>query len=442
MALERILPLLQNVRRTSNGAQATCPAHTDVNARLSISDGREDRIILKCHAGCKAEEIVAKIGWTLKDLGPSRNGKTKKAKGEVVATYDYEDADGKLIYQVVRLASPKGFFQRRPKPGGGWIKNTNGCKLVPYRLPELLKTKGIVFVVEGEKDVDRLWSEGHVATCNVGGVGKWKDEYTVYLKDRCVAIVPDNDAKGRQHSQEIAASCHGVASVRVVELPGVPEKGDVSDWLAAGHTVAELVALAKAAPNWEPPATPSKQNSISNVRRIDGHPTPIPMSELVDSILDATDNWPRRIEDSLFYDAGPMGVVWFDGPSSLFGWLSGRCGLIDWRRINGACGREETFYELRRRATPYEAIEQYPHHPTITGHYYACEMLKAGDGKALNNLLSFFTPETTVDRDLLIGAMATPLWGGLPGTRPAFMFTSTTGRGKGKSKTAEFVGRL
>ena len=48
---------------------------------------------------------------------------------------------------------------------------------------------------------------------------------------------------------------HGIAeSVRIVELPGLPAKGDVSDWIAAGGTKDELKRLAEAAPVWTPAA--------------------------------------------------------------------------------------------------------------------------------------------------------------------------------------------
>lgn len=47
-----------------------------------------------------------------------------------------------------------------------------------------------------------------------------------------------------------------VGEVRWLELPGLPDKGDVSDWLNAGHTVEELERLASEAP--EPPPLEAK----------------------------------------------------------------------------------------------------------------------------------------------------------------------------------------
>ena len=103
------------------GWQSRCAGHEDRNASLSISTGNDGRILLKCHAGCSAESIVAALGLKLGDLFPPRavNGKHKP---RMVAAYDYHDETGKLLFQCVRF-EPKDFRQRRPDPAkpGGWI---------------------------------------------------------------------------------------------------------------------------------------------------------------------------------------------------------------------------------------------------------------------------------------------------------------------------------
>jgi hypothetical protein len=110
-----------------------------------------------------------------------------------------------------------------------------------------------VYVVEGEKDVERLASAGLATTTNSGGAGKWRAEYGQHFKGAKVAILPDNDDPGRHHAEQVARSLHGVAAeVKVVALPGLPPKGDVSDWLAAGRTVDELQRLTDGARPWRP----------------------------------------------------------------------------------------------------------------------------------------------------------------------------------------------
>lgn len=163
----------------------------------------------------------------------------------IVAEYDYVDEDGELLYQAIRYA-PKTFRARRPDGKGGWEWSISGVSRVLYRLPELLAADPheTVFVVEGEKDADRLASLGCVATTNIFGAGKWRDEYSETLRGRSVVILPDNDEVGRTHARQVAASLRDVAgSVKVVELPNLPNKGDVSDWLDAGGTVERLRAV-------------------------------------------------------------------------------------------------------------------------------------------------------------------------------------------------------
>jgi len=127
---------------------------------------------------------------------------------------------------------------------------------VPYRLPELLqavKQGETIFIPEGEKDVDNLARLGLAATTSPMGAGKWRDYYSEHLRGANVVILPDNDEPGRKHAQHVAQSLHGkAASVKVLELPGLPAKGDVSDWLATGGTKEELLRLAAEAPEWEP----------------------------------------------------------------------------------------------------------------------------------------------------------------------------------------------
>jgi putative DNA primase/helicase len=175
---------------------------------------------------------------------------------KIVDTYDYRNASGNSTFQVVRF-KPKGFAQRRPDGAGGYVWNLEGIERVLYRLPELLATgpDALIFLPEGEKDVDRLAALGLVATTNPEGAGKWRDEYTAALKGRHVAILADNDEEGRKHAEKVAGALYGnAASVKVVALPGLPEEGDVSDWLDAGNTLEELLRIVDEMPEWEPPS--------------------------------------------------------------------------------------------------------------------------------------------------------------------------------------------
>src|SRR5262249_3630164 len=142
---------------------------------------------------------------------------------------------------------------------GGWIWNLAGVARVLYRLPELLAadTRVTVFVLEGEKDVDALRALGLVATTNPMGAGTWERTFNEASRGRNVVILPDNDVPGREHAQKVAQNLAGVAAlVKVLELPGLPPGGDVSDWLAAGGSAEELVRLAEAAGPWQGETVP------------------------------------------------------------------------------------------------------------------------------------------------------------------------------------------
>jgi putative DNA primase/helicase len=260
---------------------ARCPSHDDRHASLTITSGDDGKALLKCHAGCSAADIVARLGMTLRDLFPcheSANGNGHARK--IVKTYDYIDAEGELKYQSVRYL-PKGFFQRRPDGNGGWIWSMGDVERILYRLPALLVSAedspdDLVFIVEGEKDAERLAGVELIATTNVGGAGKWKgadgDRYAETLRGRRLAILPDNDSTGRNHAQDVARACQRKAKeVRVIELAGLPEKGDVSDWLDAGGTADELLREVECAPLWTPEGT----GSAVEAKR---EPLPVPTS--------------------------------------------------------------------------------------------------------------------------------------------------------------------
>ena len=182
--------------------------------------------------------------------------RASRQQRKIDAVYSYLDEDGRLLYEAVRFR-PKGFAYRRRDGVGEYVWNLDGVRRVPYRLSELLNTAD-VFVAEGEKDVDRLVALGLTATCNPGGAGKWDPAYDQYFGGKGVTVIPDNDEEGRRHAYQVAASLYGTAAaVMVLELPDLPPKGDVSDWLDAGGTRERLLELALQVPEYQPSAEPS-----------------------------------------------------------------------------------------------------------------------------------------------------------------------------------------
>lgn len=278
--LEQVLNKLPGHRRSGTGWIAHCPAHDDKQRSLSVTEGEDGRVLLHCFASCDAADIAHALGLDVRDLFPrsERPKKPATTRRQIVARYPYRDEHGQLLYEAVRFA-PKGFSQRQPDGQGGWISDLAGTRRVLYRLPELL-TSGSrwVFVVEGEKDADRLAGLKLVATtAAMGASAPWLSEYTAVLAGRHVAILPDNDEAGSKHAQKIAAAIHDTAaSVRVVVLPGLPAKGDVSDWLDNGSTRSELERLIREAEPWASGmATATGQGPDTSSATSDPGPFPI-----------------------------------------------------------------------------------------------------------------------------------------------------------------------
>lgn len=216
-------------------------------------------ILVKCFARCETEGVLNKLGLELVDLFPPRDslpplpfsmrtqpGGPPPGGKKIVAEYDYRDAAGNVVFQKIRY-EPKDFRQRRSDGKGGWVWSLKGIDSdIPYHLDKISATQpgATIYVVEGEKDADRLLSLGLLATCSTGGAESWTDSHSAYLAGHHVAILPDNDPPGRLHAEIISKSLLGVAaSVKTIELPGLPNKGDVSDWLDTGGTAQELESI-------------------------------------------------------------------------------------------------------------------------------------------------------------------------------------------------------
>ena len=185
---------------------------------------------------------------------PEREQSTQSAqtaRARIDKVYDYVDENGEVVFQVVRF-EPKTFRQRRPATFGedsrdGFVWSVKGITPVPYRLIEIqeaIANGHVVMIVEGEKDADALWLRGIPATCNPMGAGKWSPDLDRHFEGADVVILPDNDEPGRKHRDLVTARLSSVAKrIRSLELPDLPVKGDVSDWLDAGGSAEQLYHL-------------------------------------------------------------------------------------------------------------------------------------------------------------------------------------------------------
>jgi len=254
-----LITRLEGVRSQRDGGWiARCPAHEDRKPSLSIHE-HDEKVLLFCHAGCSVKEICAALKIEERDLFYD-NAKLAAAKNapvpRIVATYDYRNEQGEILFQVVRY-EPKGFKQRRPDGKGGWTWNVGGVRRVLYSLPEVLRASDVL-IVEGERDVEAARRLNFVATCNPGGAGKWREEYGESLRGKQVAIIADADEPGRKHAQQVAESLYGkAASVKLLEFP---QAKDVAEWTTMGGTRSLLLEQMRNTEEWKPAAeTPKPQ---------------------------------------------------------------------------------------------------------------------------------------------------------------------------------------
>jgi len=247
-----------DAHKNGNGWMAKCPIHADSTASLSISEGKDGRILLNCFAKCETKKIVESIGLKMSDLMPPKVKKTP----QIVKVYDYHDGTGKMVFQVVRF-DPKDFRQRQPDGNGGFRWTMDGIERVLYRLPQVIeavKNDQVIYKVAGEKDADALVTMGLCATTNPGGEGKWQDSCNAALVGARVVVIADKDKTGRQHANLIKVALQNLAkSFCIIELPdhnGHKVK-DAYDWVHAGGTLEELQNIVKNSAS-QPPPKPEK----------------------------------------------------------------------------------------------------------------------------------------------------------------------------------------
>ena len=243
-----------NPRAIGGQWTAKCPVQAnhkrgDKNPSLSIGEGPDGKVLLHCHTGCTVPDIARALDLRLVDLFPDKPPSVAHISGgkRVKAEYNYYDADGTLVFQVVRF-EPKTFRQRQPN-GADWVWNLHGITHRPlYMLPQVraaIAAGKPVWIVEGEKDAENLqWEVDGAVTCNSGGAGKWSGEYDLQLDGATdIRIIADNDPVGLDHARHVARSLydHGHQVIGVRHPPDSFK--DISEAFAAGKTIDDLVPV-------------------------------------------------------------------------------------------------------------------------------------------------------------------------------------------------------
>ncbi|HEX8554426.1 MAG TPA: AAA family ATPase [Sphingomonas sp.] len=232
-----------------NVASFPTPGHgkRDRGSWASLVPGAPDGVLINSANG--GDPLAIKDELRAKGVLPAFEpvGRSRDA-----AAWEYQDADGVTLYRKVRMSLPDGGKSYRfehPDGRGGWAPKRGDVAPVPYRLPDLARADrhAVIYMAEGEKKADKLASWGLVATSSKD----WRGfDFSGYVKDRTVIILPDNDTAGVEIAEAARKAVERAGGKPVlVELPGLPPKGDIMDW---SGDAAELARLVEAAMN--PPA--------------------------------------------------------------------------------------------------------------------------------------------------------------------------------------------
>ena len=207
---------LYHAQKSGQQYKARCPVHDDHNPSLAIRQGDHGGIVFKCFAGCDVAHILAAKGLTWQDVTPNGTRETS----HIIATYPYLDERGTLLYETVRY-EPKAFKVRR-QTGPDTYDWHIGPRHLLYHLPAL-RGAAMVYLVEGEKDADRLTREGLIATTHPFGAKSWRREYADQLAAagvKHVIVLPDADAAGELWTNRVTMTLR--TPYTVVRLPGLP----------------------------------------------------------------------------------------------------------------------------------------------------------------------------------------------------------------------------
>jgi len=318
--IETVLQHFPGARKTSTGWQACCPAHDDRTPSLSIAEGEGKRVLLKCHAGCRTEDVVKAAGLTMADLmadsdrgpqphfsnsrGPSTesratpNSRPYKSITSALAALErqvggkgrvwvYRDKKGEPAGANVRFDLPTGkTYRPMVARDGQWFLSAMAEPRPLYELPSL-EAASVVVVTEGEKAADAAKLLGYVATTSFGGANAAAKADWTPLAGKEVWITPDNDEAGIAYADDAAdqlLSLRPPAIVRIVALPGRPPKGDIAD-LVEDKSSDELATLRQAvdelAAHTPPVPEPTSEPSLLRYRPFPTELLPEPLRSLV-----------------------------------------------------------------------------------------------------------------------------------------------------------------
>lgn len=247
--------------------RCNCPVCGGHNFHVTPAKPGTLNPLVYCWNSCETDEVIQALKdrglWTERVSGSSEKKAQSARKSpahelssapQVDMTkppdtvYTYYKPDGTPVADKGRWqAGSQKSFKWRKHGDKEWSGLPKGLKMpdLPLYHAEQLATQpeGPVYVVEGEKCVDKLALEGQLAVCVGGGSGQ-KDlaDCFAILVERDVVLWPDNDAPGRLHMHGVAEAVEAsAASLQMVVVEGAKKGDDVVDYLGNGGLLADLV---------------------------------------------------------------------------------------------------------------------------------------------------------------------------------------------------------
>ena len=251
MNVRDFLAKFEGVKRVCDGKwQARCRAHDDRHSSLSISEKPDGTILVHCHAGCTAEQVVRSVGRELRDLFPSDSqnghrqtvggGNTSRDLGATAQPFQgctlrqYAEAKklpveflgGLGLREISYLGHPAvripyldesgsedavRFRRAIAKSERGdnrfrWKKGDKPSLYGRWRIP-LAREAGYAVLVEGESDCHTLWFYG-IPAVGVPGADNFKEGRDAPLFDGIpvIYVVVEPDMGGSTLREAVSRS--------------------------------------------------------------------------------------------------------------------------------------------------------------------------------------------------------------------------------------------
>jgi len=231
-----------------NDVHAPTPGHSkrDRGTVVTIDPDAPDGCVVHSFNG--GDALAIKDELRRQGVLPPREQRRSgvSPKWREAGTYVYADATGNVLYRTTRreaTGEAKRFVAER-WDSGRWVSGLGDVERVPYRLPEVLAAIAAgqtIYFAEGERKADKLASMGFAATAIAFGANGWKPEYGPVFAGATVVILPDNDVPGRQFAEKVQQGVESCgARAYVLDLPGLPLKGDIMDWRGSAEDLRAL----------------------------------------------------------------------------------------------------------------------------------------------------------------------------------------------------------